>query len=264
MARIVCAALLLAARQAPVHAQSQPFEVLDNSFLVEEAFNQDPGVVQSILGVNIGEGGDWEATFTQEWPFVTQRHQLSYTIPYAAVDGHAGVGDLWIHYRWQAALESTGRPAFSPRVSLALHTGDASSGLGSGGPGWQVNLPFSKQLGDAYVHWNAGFTHTPAAQGDAAEHNLFAPHAALSGVWRVRPMVNLMLESVAEWEESIDAGGTRRETALTLSPGVRAGWNRGAAQMVVGVAMPVTRAGRTSTLGVFGYLSYEGPFRRQP
>ncbi|MBI4265071.1 MAG: metal-dependent transcriptional regulator [Acidobacteria bacterium] len=241
-------------------AQAVPFEILDNSFLVEEAFNQEPGIFQNIFGVQGGENGDWEATFTQEWPILTQAHQFSFTLPYSSLGGQSGAGDLLINYRLQALLESASRPAFSPRVSLILPTGSTAKGLGSGSPGWQVNLPFSKQIGDAYLHWNAGFTHTPSAEGEAATHNLLTPHAAVSGIWRVRPMLNLMLESVVDWEESAESGVERRETAVTLSPGLRTGWNSGDTQTIIGVAIPVTfTAGRTAP-GVFGYLSYELPF----
>ena len=62
-----------------------------------------------------------------------------------------------MNYRWQAVTESDSTPAFSPRLSVILPTGD-EAGLGNGNVGWQVNLPFSKQFGNAYVHWNGGFT----------------------------------------------------------------------------------------------------------
>ena len=120
---------------------------------MEEAFNQEPGIFQNIFGVHIVDGGEWEAAFTQEWPLRTQTHQLSFTFSSLAVNGAAGLGDLMINYRWQASTEEGSRPAFSPRLSLILPTGNASEGLGSGGPGWQVNLPVSKQFGDTYLHW---------------------------------------------------------------------------------------------------------------
>jgi DtxR family Mn-dependent transcriptional regulator len=241
-------------------AQAPPFEILDNSFLVEEAFNQERGVFQNIFGVRRAEGGDWEAAFTQEWPLVTQRHQISYTIPAVGAHGQRGIGDVMIHYRWQGLTEEAGTPAFSPRLSLILATGDSSNGLGTGGAGWQVNLPFSRQFGDAYVHWNAGFTHVPGAAGHTRDHTIVTPHVALSGIWRVRPMVNLMLESVVEWDQFVEVDATRRETVVTLSPGLRTGWNAGNAQAIVGLAVPVTRAGGESSVGMLGYFSYELPF----
>ena len=128
------------------------------------------------------------------------------------------------------------------------------------GAGWQVNLPFSKQFNDTYVHWNAGFTHTPAADGIARDHSLFTPHLALSTIRRLRPMFNLMLESVVEWEQSVDGDVKRRETVVTLSPGFQTGWNVGDTQTIVGLAIPVAISDGDASTGVFGYFSYELPF----
>jgi DtxR family Mn-dependent transcriptional regulator len=242
---------------------SRPFEILDNSFLVEEAFNQEGGVFQNIFNVNITDTGDWEATFTQEWPLFSHTHQFSYTLPYAAADGASGVGDAMLHYRIQILDEGGSRPAFAPRISFIMPSGDSSRGLGSGAPGWQVNLPFSRQLGDAYLHWNAGFTHTPSAKDGDVEHNLLTPHVAVSGIWRARPMFNVMLESVVAWEELVEGAATGREPVVTVSPGFRTGWNTGNAQTIFGLAVPMTISESTTDVGVFGYFSYELPFTRQ-
>jgi DtxR family transcriptional regulator, Mn-dependent transcriptional regulator len=261
LVQIAAAALLIFVLSSGANAQPMPFGILDNSFLVEEAFNQEPGIFQNIFGVHFVGGGDWEAAFTQEWPLGTQAHQFSFTFSSLAVDGAAGLGDVMINYRWQASMEEGSQPAFSPRLSLILPTGNASKGFGTGGPGWQVNLPFSKQFGNTYLHWNAGFTHTPAAELDNREHNLFVPHAALSGIWQVRPMLNLMLESVLQWDQVFEAD-TRREVVFTVAPGIRTGWNAGESQVVVGIGIPATFSDDAADVGVFGYLSYELPFRR--
>ena len=41
--------------------------VQDNSFLIEEAYNQEAGVVQHILNLQRADR-DWFLSFTQEWP----------------------------------------------------------------------------------------------------------------------------------------------------------------------------------------------------
>jgi len=179
------------------------------------------------------------------------------------IRGVSGFGDLLINYRWQAIAETERAPAFSPRLSLILGTGNASKGLGAGGHGWQVNLPVSKQFGDAYLHVNAGFTHNPNAESDNGEYNLFTPHAAMSGIWRVRPMFNLMLESVIEFEQFVESAETRREAVFTLSPGFRTGWGTAVPQTIVGLAMPVRMSEGRASVGVFGYFSYELAFSRQ-
>jgi DtxR family Mn-dependent transcriptional regulator len=272
--RVMVACLLsfgTAAAQSPqpTASSSRPFEIRDNSFLVEEAFNQDPGIFQNIFGVS-REGSEWFAAFTQEWPIASQRHQFSFVLPFASLDGASGIGDVLLNYRYQFWTEEAGRPAFSPRVSFILPTGDNRRGFGDGSVGLQVNLPFSKQRDDLYFHWNAGFTLLPGVPSDrfppliaVSDVTLFTPAIAGSAIWRVRPMLNLMVESALNWPEELIAPGlTNRFTAFILSPGARGGWNVGEHQMILGAAVPITWTAGTANAGVFFYLSYELPFRR--
>jgi DtxR family Mn-dependent transcriptional regulator len=251
-------------RSVTVSESARPWEITDNSFLVEEAFNQEAGIFQNIFGIYRPGDGSWVSAFTQEWPVRIQAHQLSYTVAFGGNGAGRGIGDVLLHYRFQAWDESANRPAFSPRVSLVFPTGDAARGLGGGSPGWEVNLPFSKQVRDLYFHWNAGFTHLPSAEGTSGEHNILTPRIAASGIWRLRPMVNLMLEGIFEWPEEIAGGATERSHTTTMIPGVRTGWNLGETQTIVGIGVPVSFGSGTTEAGVFGYLSYELPFTRTP
>jgi DtxR family transcriptional regulator, Mn-dependent transcriptional regulator len=252
----------------------EPFAITDNSFLVEEAFNQEAGIFQNIAGA-VFVNSLWAFTFTQEWPVKSQAHQLSFTV--SALDNGigSGVGDTLINYRYQALTEGPGRPAFSPRASLVLPTGDVPRLRGTGSPGLQVNLPFSKQTGDWYWHWNAGFTWLPRAElvqtnqaSNERRVGLMSPFFAGSSIYRVRQMFNLMLETVLRFDELIEEGqlfegATNRETAFVLSPGARGGWNLGDQQLILGAAMPITWVGGEVETGVLLYLSYELPFRKQ-
>ena len=87
--------------------RESPPPIQDNSFLMEEAYNQEEGVVQHINGFQRMRGGEWLATFTQEWPVPKQTHQLSYTIPYQRIAGdsaaRSGLGDIGLNYRYQLA-----------------------------------------------------------------------------------------------------------------------------------------------------------------
>jgi DtxR family Mn-dependent transcriptional regulator len=245
-----------------------PFKITDNSFLVEEAFNQEAGVFQNIFGA-IRINGTWAASYTQEWPLASQTHQFSYTLAFLDDGDHRGAGDALLNYRYQAMTEGPGRPAFSPRLSLILPSGNPGNGLGDGSAGLQVNLPFSKQRGDWYWHWNGGMTWLPRAEArfqrdDLAvirRDGLASPFLAGSGIYRVRPMFHLMLESVLSFDESIAEVGTDRDTTFTLSPGFRGGWNVGDKQVVVGFALPTTWSDTTNT-GAFLYFSYELPFKK--
>jgi DtxR family transcriptional regulator, Mn-dependent transcriptional regulator len=267
VARTVLVLLTTAAAalaQTPASGSDRPFEITDNSLLIEEAFNQEPGVFQNILLFHRAEDGGWELGFTQEWPLFSQTHQISYTIPVADVGPATGIGDVMVHYRLQATRESGAVPAFSPRVSIILPTGDAGDGLGGGRPAWQMNFPFSKQLGDAYFHWAAGFTHSPQEEAGGTRVNLFSPQVSGSAIWRVRPMLNLLLEAAVEWSELAENGVTRREASTILSPGFRTGWNSGDKQTIVGIGLPIEFGGDRTDVGVFGYFSYELPFVRLP
>src|SRR5437773_10521171 len=50
--------------------------IQDNSFLVEEAYNQEPRVVQHIFGMTRDADHRWTGTFTQEWPAGGVEHQI--------------------------------------------------------------------------------------------------------------------------------------------------------------------------------------------
>jgi DtxR family Mn-dependent transcriptional regulator len=246
---------VLAQTPAAPRPQQEPFQILDNSFLVEEAFNQERGIFQNIFGASHFEGG-WQITFTQEWPAPTQRHQLSYTVGLDSIASDTGFGDVYLNYRFQALEEGPGRPAFSPRVSLIIPSGRAIAGGGDGGV--QVNMPFSKQRDDFYFHWNAGMTWLP--RGERAD--LTSPFLAGSAIYRLRPMLNLMLESVLAWDAAeVLPDVVKRTRAFTVSPGLRGGWNLAKdTQLIVGAAVPITWANGDASSGVFGYVSYELPF----
>jgi hypothetical protein len=265
-ALVVC---LIAARAASAQAVTPPddeWKITDNSFLVEEAFNQDPHIVQNIFNFQRQTARSWQFTFTQEWPAPSTRHQLSYTIPVQALGGTSGMGDVLINYRLQVLEEGPGRPAFAPRFSVILPSGGAA--LGAGTHGVQVNLPFSKRDGNWYVHWNAGFTWQRTKDGAT----LTTPAVAGSIIYRAREMLNLMLEGVvvgvgstpAQTDPGAPAPGGRI-VVTTISPGVRGGWNIGdEKQIVIGAAAPINHSDGETNTSLFLYFSYEGPVKGLP
>jgi DtxR family Mn-dependent transcriptional regulator len=272
-ARVLLAVLAVASSafaQVPAAPpKSEPFQIMDNSFLVEEAFNQEAGVFQNIFGA-MRVQGNWAGTFTQEWPVLSQTHQLSYTVAFLDADAQAGFGDALINYRYQASLDGPGRAAFSPRVSLIVPTGNRDHGLGDGSMGLQFNLPVSKQISDWNLHWNSGLTWLPRAQGELEDavsgrrqrENLVSPFIAGSAIYRLEPMLHLMLESVVSFDQIAVEGGAVRETTVTLSPGFRGGWNVGDKQIVTGFALPISWTESTRDTGAFVYFSYELPFKK--
>lgn len=256
-----CLSILPLAAQEP-----EPLE--DNSFLIEEGYNQGPGVVQEISNfVRSWGGGDWVYTLTQEWPVTGIRHQLSYTIP---LEHHAdfattGLGDLLLNYRYQAIGADGGQVHFAPRLSAVLPTGSARRGRGDGGFGVQLNLPLTLVLSPRWtMHWNAGATLLPSAQSAAGDHaSTGSFNAGASLIWLVRPLFNLLVEAV--WLANADVigpGATERTGSGFLNPGLRWGFNaRGGLQIVTGLAYTVSLTDRDSD-ALFAYLSFEHPFRR--
>jgi DtxR family Mn-dependent transcriptional regulator len=269
---LLLAVVLPARGQVPAAAATgadQPFAITDNSFFIEEAFNQEPGIFQNIVTALREEGGAWGLQFTQEWPAPSMRHQVSYTMTLLSLDGETGAGNVLLNYRYQLAEEGPGRPAISPRVSLVVPVGDEDRGLGNGSWGWQLNLPVSKQVRDFYFHGNVGLTWWPdvsthrfAVDGSAGDVGLTSPFLGGSTIYRVAPMFNVLLEALVDWREfAAGPGRTDRETITVVSPGARGGWNIGDKQLVLGAAVPVTWVDETTSVGIFGYFSYELPFR---
>lgn len=262
-------ATLLAASVVRAQDAAEP-AIADNSFFIEEAYNQEAGVVQHISAFQIAgpENRDLFYTFTQEWPFHSQRHQLSFTLPVSRLDGESGgFGDILLNYRLQ--LGAGARPwAIAPRVSAVLPTGSVRRGLGDGSVGVQVNLPVSYQLTPAVVlHWNAGATLLPRAQGpliagERPRRTLINFNLGGSIIAPTQSPVQLLVEQLVLFESAIGGtGDVDRATTWITSPGVRAAINLGRLQIVPGVAVPFTRSGGRTETDLFLYLSFEHPFR---
>lgn len=243
--------------------------IQDNSFFVEEAYNQEPGVVQHILNVPINfTNGSREITpsFTQEWPVFSQTHQFSYTIPYVFTEDDNGLADMRLNYRLQALMEDQWSPAFAPRLSLVLPTGDRDKDFGTGVVGYETNLPFSKIISDRWtLHFNAGMSIFP----NARNHHLTNYNLGASAIYAVSRDFNLMLETVAGWNEDIAEGELApeptvdRATTALVSPGARYAFNLpNDAQLVVGLALPIGLTSDSPDWGMFFYCSFEHPFIR--
>jgi hypothetical protein len=243
-------------------------QIQDNSFLLEEAYNQESGVVQHISAFERADGGDWAYSFTQEWPLGGIRHQLSYTIPVENIEEFGtGLGDVALNYRYQLLGNPDARTVAAPRLSILFPTGDEEEERGAGAVGFQVNLPVTLVLSNEIVtHWNAGSTVTPSARnglGDKATTNNF--NLGASVIWLLRPSLNLLVEALWLSEESaIGNGVTTREESGVLSPGIRLAFDvAGDLQIVPGIAYTIGLTPDTIEDAVFLYLSFEHPFKRQ-
>jgi hypothetical protein len=252
------------------HAQEEPLQpIADNSFLVEEAYNQEAGVVQHIATFSRAwDENSWLFTYTDEWPLHGPRHQLGFTLAGLRVDtdqGGSGAGDALFNWRYQLVGGPGADIAMAPRVSLILPLGDERRSRGFGAPGLQLNVPLSVRLGKAWVtHVNLGLTQVFGAQDDAGQKaDVTLWNFGQSLIWLARPRFNALLEVFfLSGEEVIGSHQTEPVQSLILNPGVRWAHDlpRGL-QIVPGISVPIGVGPSSGERAVFFYLSFEYPFR---
>jgi hypothetical protein len=247
-----------------------PEVIEDNSFFVEEAYNQEERVVQHISGLQYFPSLDKDLlyTFTQEWPLSGRDHQISYTIPLSLYNAThpGGVADILLNYRYQVYDDDEGT-GIAPRLSVILPTGNVQSGLGGGATGVQVNIPASKRLSNSFVaHLNAGFTYVPNMKDESVpsqtiKHSLTSFNLGASIIWLTAETYNVMLEYTTTFSSDAFENGTKeRSTNVILSPGFRYAINLHALQIVPGIGIPIMMGGAPTRIGIFLYLSFEHPY----
>ena len=253
--------------QSSTRAESPEKPIADNSFLIEEAYNQEAGVVQHISTfARDPTAHAWTYAFTQEWPVFSQRHQLSFTLPVLSngPGQGSGIGDIAINYRYQLADGKRFGLLAAPRLSLIVPSGDERRDRGSGGVGVQMNLPVTIEHSAHWVtHWNAGATLTPSARNAAGdEATTRGYNLGGSTIWLALPVLNFMLEGAWSRDEAVTGPKQRTgEESFFLSPGVRGAINFASGlQIVPGFAVPIGVGPSSGDHRIFLYLSFEHPF----
>lgn len=263
-----CQLVLTGVLAASLSAQSA-VPISDNSFLVEEAYNQERGVVQHIGLFVRDQAGRWSYSFTQEWPVRGARHQLSYALqllkPEGGATGRAGFGDLAINYRWQLSGGGSAGLSVAPRISVVLPTGQWRESRGDGALGLEVALPVSVVLAPRWrAHLNASVMAIPGARNEAGSRaDLMRMKGGASVVYLLRPHFNLLTEAL--FHRAVSAAGlglSEAATGVLLIPGFR--WAIGVGegiQVVPGLAYQLVLVGAKDREGPLAYLSVEHPFR---
>jgi len=251
----------------------------DNSFMLEEAFNQDMGVIQHIFNANFDKFRfeTLQLSYTQEIPLTHRKHQLNLCFNYL-MQGNTtgslqanGFGDLYVSYR-PLIFDERDWLMFIPRLTVIVPTGDASRKLGNGAWGLQVNLAATKRLSKKLVmHFNAGATQFVKFDryqynGDqstlTAERDVLFKNLGWSAVWHFRPRLNLMFEHTANYNADIsDQGVVFTKTMQVFNPALRYCINRSHMQVVPGIGFPVSVADGRAQQGIFFYLSFETSYR---
>jgi hypothetical protein len=262
---LLCAGSAIAQR-----AEEYSPAIEDNSFLIEEAYNQERRVVQHIMNLEYQRGPDrgYAFSFTQEWPLGGEDHQLSFTLPYriALAGAPAGVGDVLLNYRYQL-FKKEEWAAVAPRISISLPTGDSGEGQAYGTPGLQISFPASKRLADPIVgHLNLGAAVWPRAKGmtesgQETRRTLTSYWGGGSLIWLAARHFNVMLEWITTSSEDFDEQGNGvRSVETVINPGFRFALEAGPLEIVPGVGVPFRFRDQVITAGAFLYLSFEHPF----
>jgi len=250
-------ALLPLCAFAREETQKEPERIRDNLILLEEAYNQEPGVIQHIFVTYLRPKKDiaWSLSFTQEWPVPTETHQLSYTIVTGKDEatGKAYLDDIMLNYRHQAVLKQC--CAFAPRFSLILPTStadDASKVLGI-----EIGLPFSLEIGRYFaVHVNAGTTlRFSAVKKDCKQRHDIETFAGIAPVFAPFSFLNFLVEVLHRYRVRDDIH------TLIISPEMRFAldFDVGSLQIVpaLGAPMEVLNEEKQFKAGIFLYLSLE-------
>lgn len=251
----------------------------DNSFFIEEAYNQEKGVVQHISNMLYEDLTEPTLTFnfTQEWPFMSQKHQFSYSIPikhvkFSDTRSETGLGDIYLNYRYQLT-ESDDFIAIAPRFSLILPTGDPEKGFGNDVTGFEVNIPASHRISNHFVaHANLGLTYFPGITSKT--YNYSYDEATFFGgaslIYLATYNLNFMLEGIFyQNHNKYTTGLTSDRQKFIINPGVRYAFDFEAAnlQIVPGLSVPIQfeKLNGQSAFGdkqvnYFFYLSFEHDF----
>lgn len=240
-------------------------KIKDNSFLIEEAYNQEAGVVQFINGYQYSQlTKEWNYTFTNEIPIHDETHQFSYVLPMSKKAGppeETGIGDILLNYRYQ--LVNNEHLAMAPRFSLIIPSGDYKKGLGNGAVGFQFNQAVSITINDKWAnHWNAGFTLTPDAKNaNDDKATLFGFNFGTSVVYDITEKTNFLCEFVFNSNESIDSTGQKSSgSTYYVAPGLRTAFEVGKDTEIVPGIAALIGAGPSAVdhdTGFFAYLSFE-------
>lgn len=242
-------------------------KIEDNSFLLEEAFNQEWGVYQFIQKYQTAQvAKGYEYSFENEIPITDKVHQFSYGFSHGRPDenGHGAISDTTLNYRWQP-LNKDGM-LISERFGLIVPTGRVNKGAGNGVYGFEFMQAATLTINDRFInHWNMGFSVLPNAKTQDIDKrrtiSTFSAGSSLIYLWSDN--FNILLEGLLESGQSMNPDGSKSaETSFTINPGARFAmdfeWKD--TQIVPGISFPTDLINGPTEHGVLVYLSIEPKF----
>lgn len=238
-----------------LHWRNQPMSIEDNSFLLEEAFNQSPGIIQYTASAKFHHGTA-ALNFEFELPIRGESHQLSFSIPAKVFQSNTGMEDLVFSYR--PLLSGRQRwLMLTPKISVILPTGNFAHGLGNGTFGLEWNIAMTKRISRKLIsHINAGSSYSLCdTQLEILEKRLQSRFAGMSVIFAVARRFDLLAEVIAADEVSAPV---KSHLSLIGNPGFRLLLNINGFAVVPGMSTPIEiLSGRPRLSQVLFYLSIE-------
>lgn len=241
-------------------------EIQDNSFLIEEAYNQDPGVYQFInIYQHDFKTGLYYSTLQGEIPLWSREHQFSFSLPARKTAASVeSLGDLSLNYRYQNYNKDGTMVA--QRFGAIVPTGkvNKNTSYNSVGFAWMQAVTFS--LSNQFqMHVNLGLNMTPAARtkGYSQREMLTGFTTGVGIVYKHSDKVNFLTEFLYDTQEDFDEkGDTSSNPTITINPGARFDIDLSIekTQVVPGISFPVTVGNDEVHTGVLFYLSFEPDF----
>lgn len=239
----------------------------DNSFYLEEGFNQDAGMVQFIqsyeMSTRVSQG---LYDLTIEMPITDKVHQWSYGFEALnkGNEGRQDIGDSVLSYRYQS-LNRDGY-LMAERFGLILPTGSVEHETSNGVLGLDFKYAATIPVATLWMnHWNVGSRILPNSKRFKQKVRVSEQEYSLatSGVYLYSDHLNLILEAIfTNFNGFGDEGEKITENAITLNPGIRVDfdidWN--ATQVVPGISFPARFVGGLIEQGILFYLSFEPNF----
>lgn len=239
----------------------------DNSFLMEEAFNQEWGVYQFIQKYQTSKvAKGYEYSFENEIPITDKTHQFSYEFSRGRgdADSDTAISDTTLNYRWQP-LNKDGM-LLSERFGLIVPTGSVEKESGNGVYGFEFMQAATITINDRFMnHWNMGFSVLPNAEtkGIDKKRTITSFTAGSSIIYLWKDNVNFLVEGVLESGQGVNPDGSKSsETSFTINPGARFAWDLEwkDTQIVPGISFPTELLNGPTEHGVLVYLSIEPKF----
>lgn len=239
---------------------------MDNSFLIEEAYNQEKGVVQHINLFDFNMNDSWSYNLTQEWPLKGQSHQFSFTLPLTSfTDKLYEIDELLLNYRYQVV--KTGNISITPRLTVITPWGYRiiSRRIEMMNSGFQVNIPVSISFSKRFVsHFNFGIYRHNSRFDKSLMVQMMTATSGCSFIWMVNNNFNFLIEFIADkhrWETGGDRSRILYGKSWVINPGFRGAIDfENGLQIVPGLSIPVHILDKPILYSVLFYLSFEHPY----